>query len=134
MTVQLPLPGVWPRNMSRRDPIATLEEIQRDRFEATYAIELLLDRLAEKHGIGHKVIAKAVEGYVHSDLSTIRIVTGEHCKVQKPRRRTVPPRPARHPCPAEKESFPCTVTFSNARGKLATEQAQRRISAGPPVA
>ena len=40
MTVQLPLPGHWPRNMSRRDPIAALEEIERDKFDATYAIEL----------------------------------------------------------------------------------------------
>ena len=71
MTVQLRLPGHWPRNMSRRDPIAALEEIQRDKFEATYAIELLLDRLAEKHGIGHKVIAKAVEGYVSDMLGDV---------------------------------------------------------------
>jgi len=70
MTVQLPLP-VWPRNMSRRDPIAALEDIQRDKFEATYAIELLLDRLAEKHGIGHTVIAKAVEGYVDDMLGDV---------------------------------------------------------------
>ena len=56
MTVQLPLPGLWPRNMSRRDPIAALE----DKFEATYAIELLLGRLAEKHGNGPAVIAKAL--------------------------------------------------------------------------
>jgi hypothetical protein len=71
MTVQLPLPGHWPRNMSRRDPIAALEDIQRDRFEATYAIELLLDRLAEKHGIGHRVIAKAVEDYVDDMLGDV---------------------------------------------------------------
>ena len=50
MTVQLPLPGL-PRYLSNRDPIAALEEIRRDKFEATYAIELLLDRLAEEHGI-----------------------------------------------------------------------------------
>jgi hypothetical protein len=66
MTVQLPLPGHWPRNMSRRDPVAALEEIQRDKFEATYAIELLLDRLAEKHGI-----AKAVESYVDDMLGDV---------------------------------------------------------------
>jgi len=71
MTVQLPLPGVWPRNMSRRDPVAALEDIQREKVEATYAIELLLDRLAEKHGIGHKVIAKAIEGYVDDMLGDV---------------------------------------------------------------
>ncbi len=62
MTVQLPLPGVWPRKLSNRDPVAALEEIERDKFEATYAIELLLDRLAVKHGIGHTVIAKGGGG------------------------------------------------------------------------
>jgi len=36
---QLPLPGHWPRNMSRRDPFAALEGIQRDKIAATYAIE-----------------------------------------------------------------------------------------------
>lgn len=68
MTVQLPLPGVWPRNMSRRDPIAALEEIERDKVNALYAIELLMDRLADKHGIGHAVIAKAVADYAEDML------------------------------------------------------------------
>jgi hypothetical protein len=71
MTVQLPLPGRWPRNMSRRDLVAALEEIQRDKFEATYAIELRLDRVAEKHGISHTVIAKAVEGCVEDMLGDV---------------------------------------------------------------
>jgi len=71
MTIQLPLPGHRPRNMSGRDPVAALEEIQRDMFEATYAIELLLDRLAEKHGISHTVIAKAVEGHVDDMLGDV---------------------------------------------------------------
>ena len=71
MTVQLPLPGHWPRNMSRRDPVAALEEIPRDKFEATYAIELVLDRLAEKHDISHAVIAKAVAGYVDDMLGDV---------------------------------------------------------------
>jgi hypothetical protein len=70
MTVQLALPGL-PRYLSNRDPIAALEEIQRDKFEATYAIELLLDRLAEKHGISHTVIAKAVAGYVDDMLGDV---------------------------------------------------------------
>ena len=50
MTVQLPLTGL-DRYLSKSDTSAALEEIQRDKFEATYVIELLLDRLAEKHGI-----------------------------------------------------------------------------------
>lgn len=70
MTVQLALPGL-PRYLRNRDPIAALEEIQRDKFAATYAIELELDRLAEKHGISHTVIAKAVEGYVDDMLGDV---------------------------------------------------------------
>ena len=83
MTVQLRLPGHWLRNMSRRDPIAALEEIQRDKFEATYAIEMLLDRLVEKHGIGHKVIAKAVEGYVSDMLGDVFFDLEEEVKVDR---------------------------------------------------
>lgn len=71
MNVQLPLPGYWPRNLSRRDPIAALEEIERDKADAAYAIELVLDRYADKHGIGHGVIAKAVSGYVADMLGDI---------------------------------------------------------------
>jgi hypothetical protein len=43
----------------------------RDKFEATYAIELVLDRFAEKNGISHTVIAKAVEGYVEDMLGDV---------------------------------------------------------------
>jgi len=71
MSIPLPLPGTWPRNMTRRDPIAALEEIERDKVAATYAIELELDRLAEKNGISHTVIAKAVEGYVDDMLGDV---------------------------------------------------------------
>ncbi|CAN5251417.1 hypothetical protein BH10PSE6_BH10PSE6_06600 [soil metagenome] len=49
------------------DPIAALEEIENDKADVTYAIELLLDRYAVKHGISHTGIHKAVRGYV-SDL------------------------------------------------------------------
>ena len=71
MTVQLPLPGQWPRNTSRRDPIAALEEIERDKGDAVYAIELVLDRYADKHGIGHEVIHKAVAGYVEDLIGDV---------------------------------------------------------------
>ncbi len=39
--------------------------------QATYEIELLLDRLADKRGIGHKVIAKAGAGYVDDMLGDV---------------------------------------------------------------
>ena len=82
MTVQLPLPGL-PRYLSNRDPIAALEEIGRDKFEATYAIELLLDRLAEKHGISHTVIAKAVEGYVDDMLGDVFYELEEELRAER---------------------------------------------------
>lgn len=71
MSVQLPLPGNWPRNMSRRDPIAALEEIERAKADALYAIELLLDGVADRHGIKHEVIDKAVAGYAEDMLGDV---------------------------------------------------------------
>ncbi len=71
MTIQLPPPGVWPRNMSRRDPNAELERIERDKLDTIYAIELLLDRLADKHGIRHEAINKAVAGYAENMLGDV---------------------------------------------------------------
>jgi len=71
MEVQLPLPGHWPRNISRRDPVAALEEIGRDKVDALYEIELILARLADKHGIHHTVIAKAVRGYAEDMIGDV---------------------------------------------------------------
>ena len=68
MTVQLPLPGVWPRNMSRRDPVAELARIERDKVEAKYEIRLVLDKYAELHGISPKSINELVWGYVDDML------------------------------------------------------------------
>ena len=65
MTVQLPPPGDWPRNMNRRDPFAVLEDIERDKIEATCAIKLVLDGLAKKYCISPDAIDKALgAGYV----------------------------------------------------------------------
>ena len=82
MTVQLALPGL-PRYLSNRDPIAALEEIQRDKLEATYAIELLLDGLAQKHGISHTVIAKAVRGYVDDMLGDVFFELEEEMRAER---------------------------------------------------
>jgi len=57
--------------VNRRDPIASLEEIQRDKFEAMYAIGLLLSGLAERHGICHTVVAKAVGDDVEDMLCVV---------------------------------------------------------------
>ena len=68
MTVQLPLPGHWPRNMSRRDPIAELEAIAREKLDAKHEIRQVLDKYAELHGISPKVINEVVWGYVDDML------------------------------------------------------------------
>lgn len=51
MSIQLSLPGNWPRNMTYRDPINELERLARDRLEAKAAIYEAMERLASKHGI-----------------------------------------------------------------------------------
>ena len=71
MTVQLPLPGVWPRNMSRRDPIAELEAIAREKLGAKHEIRQVLDKYADLHGISPKVINELVWGYVDDMLGAM---------------------------------------------------------------
>jgi len=71
MAVQFPLPGHWPHNMSRRDPIDLIEDIERDKIETASAIKQLLDRLARKHGIGRKTVDKAVASYVDDMLEDV---------------------------------------------------------------
>lgn len=83
MTVQLPLPGDWPRNKSRRDPIAALEEIERDKIDALYAIELVLDRYAEKRGISLEVISKAVRGYAEDMLGDMFLDLEEELRTER---------------------------------------------------
>ena len=55
----------------------------RDKFEATYAIELVLDRFAEKNGISHTVIAKAVEGYVEDMLGDMFFDLEEELRAER---------------------------------------------------
>ena len=83
MTVQLPQPSVWPRNASRRDPIAALEEIERDKLNTRYAIEVLLDHLADEHGISHEVIDKAVAGYAEDMLGDVFFELQEELERQR---------------------------------------------------
>ncbi len=68
MTVQLPLAGGRSRNMNCRDPIAVLEDIERDKIEATSAIKLVLDGLAKKYGISPDAIDNALGGGYVADM------------------------------------------------------------------
>ena len=83
MTVQLPLPGVWPRNTSRRDPIAQLEHIERDKVEAKHEIRLVLDKYAELHGISPKVINEVVWGYVDDALGDMFFEIEEELRAER---------------------------------------------------
>ncbi|WP_428667118.1 hypothetical protein [Reyranella sp.] len=71
MTVHLPLPDDWLRKRDRRDPIAALADIERAKAEVTFAIELLLERLADEHGISHKTVETVVGCYVHDMLEDV---------------------------------------------------------------
>ena len=73
----------YTNDLAGRDPIAALEEIERDKFETTHAIELVLDRLAEKHGIHHSVIAKAVTGYVDDMLGDVFVDLEEERRAER---------------------------------------------------
>ncbi len=72
MTVQWPPPGHARSKVSRRDPFAALEAIERDKIEATCAIKLLLDGLAKKHNISPDAIDSALgAGYVADLLDDV---------------------------------------------------------------
>ena len=73
MTVQLPLPGHWPRNISRRDPIAELEAISREKLDAKHEIRLVLDKYADLHGISPKAINELVWRYVDDMLGDMYV-------------------------------------------------------------
>ena len=83
MEIQLPLPGHWPRNMSRRDPIAELEAITRDKLDAKHEIRLVLDRYAELHGISAKVINDVVWSYVDDALGDMFFEIEEELRAER---------------------------------------------------
>ncbi len=72
MEVQLPLPGVWLRKMSNRDPVAALEEIERDKFAATAArSSFCLTVSPTSTASGTRSVAQAVAGYVDDMLGDV---------------------------------------------------------------
>ena len=83
MELQLPLPGVWPRNTSRRDPVAELERIERHKLDAKHEIRLVLDKYAELHGISPKVINNLVWGYVDDMLGDMFFDLEEELRTER---------------------------------------------------
>ena len=47
MSIQLPLPGDWPRNATWPDPLDKLRQLEKDKLDAKYEIRLVLDRCRE---------------------------------------------------------------------------------------
>jgi hypothetical protein len=64
MSVQLPLPGDWPRNATWLDPLDQLRQLEKDKLDAKYEIRQVLDRYREKYRISAKQVNQAVWGYV----------------------------------------------------------------------
>src|SRR6185312_16873449 len=64
MSIQLPLPGDWPRNATWPDPLDQLRQLEKDKLDAKYEIRQVLERYREKYRISAKQVNQAVWGYV----------------------------------------------------------------------
>jgi hypothetical protein len=71
MSLQLPLPGYWPRNVIWSDPREELKQLERDKLEAKYEIRQVLDKYAEPHGVESGEVNRLVWGYVDGLLSDL---------------------------------------------------------------
>ncbi|MCW5737425.1 MAG: hypothetical protein KIS73_25090 [Enhydrobacter sp.] len=71
MSIQLPLPGSWPRNMSWRDPNAELEQLAKDKLDAKAEIYAVMERLANKHCIPLPEVHGVMLGYVDDALGDL---------------------------------------------------------------
>lgn len=71
MSIQLPLPGSWPRTMTMRDPIVELERLAKDKLGAKAEIYEVLERLANKHGISLLEVNGVMLGYVDDALGDL---------------------------------------------------------------
>lgn len=69
MSVQLPLPGDWPRNITWPDPSDQLRQLEKDKLDAKYEIRQVLDRYREKYRISARQINETMWGYVDDLLS-----------------------------------------------------------------
>lgn len=70
---QLPLPAAWARGygiISSEHPVDQRRRLERDVLDAKAAIRLVLDALAEKHGVPVKEVAGAMN-YVDDALADL---------------------------------------------------------------
>jgi hypothetical protein len=71
MSIQLPLPGNWPCNMTTHDPGAKLEGLERDKLAAKIAIYEALRHLATKQGIPLPEVNGVMLNYVNDALADL---------------------------------------------------------------
>jgi hypothetical protein len=64
MSVQLTLPGDWPRNATWPDPLEHLRQLEKDKVDAKHEIREVLDRYREKYRISVRQVNESVWGYV----------------------------------------------------------------------
>ena len=69
MTIQLQLPGDWPRNATWPDPVEQLRQLEQDKLDAKYEIRQVLDRYREKYRISARQTNETMRGYVDDLLS-----------------------------------------------------------------
>jgi hypothetical protein len=82
MSVQLTLPGDWPRNATWPDPLDQLHQLERDKLDAKYEIRQVLDRYREKYSIGARQVNETVWGYVDDLLDDFFFETEEALKAE----------------------------------------------------
>jgi hypothetical protein len=69
MSIQLALPGDWPRNATWPDALDQLRQLEKDRLDAKYEIRQVLDRYREKYRISARQTNETMWGYVDDLLS-----------------------------------------------------------------
>ena len=82
MSVQLPLPGDWPRNATWPDPLDQLRLLEQDKLDAKYEIRQVLDRYCEKYRISARQTNEAMWGYVDDLLSDFFFEKEEELKAE----------------------------------------------------
>jgi hypothetical protein len=69
MSVQLPLPGDWPRNATWPNPGDQLRQFERDKLDAKHEIRQVLDRHRERYRISAHQVNETMWAYVDDLLS-----------------------------------------------------------------
>ena len=76
MTIQLQLPGDWPRNATWPDPLDQLQQLEQDKLDAKYEIRQVLDRYREKYRISARQVNETMWGYVDDLLERLLLREG----------------------------------------------------------